>query len=54
MWMESLLFHTLPAPVGDFLEHHAKPVIGVLLELRLAGACRCGHHYGDWCPVHSK
>ena len=34
MWLESLLFHTLPAPVGAFLEQHAKPVIGALPLLR--------------------
>ncbi len=28
VWLESLLFHTLPAPVGAFLEQHAKPLIG--------------------------
>ena len=28
VWLESLLFHTLPAPVGAFMEHHAMPFIG--------------------------
>ncbi|CAL5221947.1 g4224 [Coccomyxa viridis] len=28
MWTESLLFHTLPRPVGDFLENHWLPLMG--------------------------
>lgn len=28
MWMESLLFHTLPAPVGQFLHNYTMPYIG--------------------------
>lgn len=28
MWTESLLFHTLPKPVGDFLETHWLPLMG--------------------------
>ena len=28
MWLESLLFHTLPAPVGAFMERHTMPFIG--------------------------
>lgn len=28
MWMESLLFHTLPKPVGRFLEDYTMPLIG--------------------------
>ena len=28
MWMESLLFHTLPKPVGTFLEDYSMPLIG--------------------------
>lgn len=30
MWMESLLFHTLPAPVGQFLHNYTMPFIGQL------------------------
>lgn len=28
MWTESLLFHTLPQPVGRFLENYAMPFAG--------------------------
>lgn len=28
MWTESLLFHTLPRPVGDFLENQWLPLMG--------------------------
>ena len=28
MWTESLLFHTLPRPVGQFLENHWLPLMG--------------------------
>ncbi|EIE23049.1 hypothetical protein COCSUDRAFT_63431 [Coccomyxa subellipsoidea C-169] len=31
MWMESLLFHTLPAPVGQFLHNYTMPFIGNLV-----------------------
>ncbi len=28
MWTESLLFHTLPRPIGQFLENHWLPLMG--------------------------
>ncbi len=28
MWMESLLFHTLPATVGEFLHNYTMPFFG--------------------------
>ncbi|CAL8465499.1 g5035 [Coccomyxa elongata] len=31
MWMESLLFHTLPAPVGEFLHNYTMPFFGSIV-----------------------
>lgn len=42
MWTESLLFHTLPRPVGDFLENRWLPLMGecvTLLNIMLVAAC---------------
>ena len=44
MWTESLLFHTLPKPVGQFLESHWLPLMGkrsrACLGRQLAYPCR--------------
>ena len=29
MWMESLLFHTLPSAVGNFLHNYTMPAVGM-------------------------
>lgn len=45
MWLESLLFHTLPAPIGAFMERHAMPFIGVhTLQTKTLGGCLDGGH----------
>jgi hypothetical protein len=31
MWLESLLFHTLPAPVSNFLHTYSMPAVGEML-----------------------
>lgn len=35
MWLESLLFHTLPSPVGNFLHKYSMPALGTLCHLHL-------------------
>ena len=35
MWTESLLFHTLPKPIGNFLENYSMPLIGERSVLQL-------------------
>lgn len=35
MWTESLLFHTLPEPIGKFLENYSMPLIGEHSVLQL-------------------
>lgn len=39
MWMESLLFHTLPAPVGQFLHNYTMPYIGKCICPHLLTTC---------------
>ena len=38
MWTESLLFHTLPKPVSDFLEYRWLPLMG---ECRINAVVQC-------------